>query len=88
MSSVRAGTLFGNNATGQAIVVASPCVDIASSSPVADASGSPVPALTTGVSMAPVEGGPAPVPEPSALALLSAGLLSLLTLAWRRRKAG
>ena len=30
----------------------------------------------------------AAVPEPGTLALLSVGLMSLLTLAWRRKKAG
>ena len=62
--------------------------EIATRNPAADVSGSPVPALTTGVSMIPLGSGPTPVPEPSTLALLGAGLMSLLTLAGRRRKAG
>ena len=86
--SAHLGTLFGNNVTGQTLVVASTGVDIASASPAADASGSAVSTLATGVSMAPSGSGPAPVPEPSTLALLGAGLLSLLGFTWRRRKAG
>ena len=42
LSSTRAGTLFGNNATEQAVVVGSPGIGIASASPAADASGSPL----------------------------------------------
>ena len=83
------GTLFGSSTVGQAVVLESTGVDIATGIPAADASGSPVPALATGVGMIPsAENGPTPVPEPSTLALLGAGLLSLLTVAWRRRKAG
>ena len=45
VSSVPAGTLFGNSATGQAVAVGSMSMDIAPSATATDASGSPVPAL-------------------------------------------
>ena len=63
VSSIRTGTLFGNNATEQAVVVASPGVDIAYASPGTDASNSPIPALATGVSTAPVGSSPAQSPS-------------------------
>ena len=71
VSSAQAGTLFGSNAAEQAVALEITGVDIASGSPAAGVSGSSIPALATGVGMAPLASGPAPVPEPSTLALLA-----------------
>ena len=88
VSSTRAGTLFESNGIGQAVIVESIGGDITSSTPVADASGTTVATLATGLSMIPVGSGPAPVPEPSTLLLLSTALLLSRLGYARRQKAG
>jgi hypothetical protein len=81
------GTLFESSSAGPAATVGSAGVEIANFGPAADAAGALVPAVATDMGVVAVAGSPTAVPEPSALALLGAGLMSLLTLARRHRRA-
>ena len=86
--SAQMGTLFGSTSVGATIDVGSAGLDVAGLSPATDATISLVPAVAIGADMAPSTSGPTPVPEPSTLALLGTGVLSLLGLAWRRKLVG
>ena len=90
--SAQTGTMFEGDmacATGSASalgVVGGPGSNAAAGEALAEALAPSVLAGDVGAVF--LASGPAPVPEPSTLALLGAGLLSLLGIARRQRKAG